>query len=187
MKKTATLIVLLLVWLPWAGATILERLDLDDLTAESSAVVHGKIVASRVEWNRNRTLIFTVYTVQPLEYLKGRLGPIFELYEPGGALDGLAMSVAGVPSFPVGQEAVLFVWTDPQGQHQVTGYEQGTLPVQTDPQTGLKIVDRAIRLGSARTAPPPHGVVPATSRFLPQLFNQIRSSAAKSPVPAATQ
>lgn len=186
MKKAATLIVLLLGWLPWAEGTTLERMDLDDLTAKSSAVVYGKIVASRVEWNQNRTLIYTVYTVQPLEYLKERLGPILELREPGGTLDGLHMSIAGVPSFSVGEEAVLFVWTDPQGQHQVTGFEQGAFPVRTDPQTGLKMVDRAIRLGSARTAPLPGAVVPSTSRLLPQLFDQIRSSAAKTRAPEAT-
>ena len=109
MKKTAILVLVLLIGRLSAGATTLVRLDLDDLTGESSAVVYGKIVASRVEWNRSRTLVYTVYTVLPVEYFKGRLGPVFELYEPGGTLDGLQMSVAGIPSFSVGQEAVLFV------------------------------------------------------------------------------
>lgn len=176
MKKTAILLLVLLACRPWAGATTLLRLDLDDLTAESSAVVYGKIVASRVEWNQSRTLIFTAYTVEPTEYLKGRLGPTFELYEPGGVLDGLQMSVAGVPAFSVGQEAILFVWTDPHGQHQVTGFEQGAFPVRADPQTGLKVVDRVARLGSARVA---GAVASPTSRFLPQFFDQIRSAAAK--------
>jgi len=154
MKRTRVLFLAWCVWIVSAGATTLARLDLDDLTGESSAVVHGKIVASRVEWNRDRTLIYTVYSVAPVEYLKGRLGPTFELHEPGGTLDGIQLSVSGVPSFSVGQEAVLFVWTDPRGQHQVTGFEQGVFAVRTDSQTGLKVVDRAIRLGSARTAGP---------------------------------
>ena len=184
MKKTASLLFVLWVWGLSAGATTLLRLDLDDLTAESSAVVYGKIVASRVEWNQSRTLIFTVYTVEPMEYLKGRLGPVFELYEPGGTLDGLQMSVAGVPAFSVGQEAILFVWSDPRGQHQVTGFEQGAFPVRADPQTGLKIVDHVARLGSARVA---SAVASPTSRLLAQFFNQIRSSAAKASRPEATQ
>ena len=184
MKKTAILVLVLLIGRLSAGATTLVRLDLDDLTGESSAVVYGKIVASRVEWNRSRTLVYTVYTVLPVEYFKGRLGPVFELYEPGGTLDGLQMSVAGIPSFSVGQEAVLFVWTDPQGQHQVTGFEQGVFPLRADPGTGLKMVERVARLGSARVA---SAMASPTSRLLPQFFDQIRSSAAKARRPEATQ
>ena len=69
MKKTAILLLVLGIGGLSAGATTLLRLDLDDLTTESSAVVYGKIVASRVEWNQSRTLIYTVYTVEPMEYL----------------------------------------------------------------------------------------------------------------------
>ena len=184
MKKIAILLFVLLSWSHATRATTLLRLDLDDLTTESSAVVYGRIVASRVEWNPGRTLIYTVYTVEPMEYLKGRLGPVFELYEPGGTLDGLQMSVAGVPALSVGQEAILFVWTDPHGQHQVTGFEQGAFPVRADPQTGLRIVDRVARLGSARVA---STVASPTSRILPQFFDQIRSSAAKARRLEATQ
>ena len=60
--------------MPITEATTLTRLDLDDLTTESSAVVYGKIVASRVEWDRNRTLLYTVYTVLAQEYFKSALG-----------------------------------------------------------------------------------------------------------------
>ncbi len=174
MKPMAILLFVCSVWAATAEATTLTRLDLDDLTAESSAVVYGKIVASRVEWNRNRTLIYTVYTVLAQEYWKSALGPVFELHEPGGELDGLGMSIAGVPTFTVGQEAVLFVWTDKHGLHQVTGFEQGSFPVRADPQTGTKVIDRAVRLGSVRTA---NAAAAPSSRFLAQFFRQVRSSA----------
>ncbi|MCZ6491276.1 MAG: hypothetical protein O7A06_12195 [Acidobacteria bacterium] len=187
MKRTVPLLFLLLVLAPSALGTVLLRMDLDDLTAESHAVVYGRIVASRVEWNESRTLIYTVYTVQPLEYLKGNLGPSFELHEPGGELDGLGMQIASVPVFSVGEEAVLFVWTDARGQHQVIGFEQGVLTVQTDLATALKMVNRRIRLGSARTAASAARPAAGTSRFLPQLFHQIRSSAARTRKTVATQ
>ena len=177
MKQIAIVLLLLgSVFLPRADGTTLTRLDLDDLTGESSAVVYGKIVASHVEWNSGKTMIFTVYTVQADQYLKSALGPIFELHEPGGDLDGLRMSVAGVPTLSVGQEAVLFVWTDKHGQHQVTGFQQGAFPVRTDPQTGAKVVDRVVRLGSVRAA---GATTPPSSRSLPLFFNQVRASAAR--------
>jgi len=183
MKQIAIVLLLLgSVLLPRAEGTTLTRLDLDDLTAESSAVVYGKIVASRVEWNSGKTMIFTVYTVHADQYLKSALGPVFEIHEPGGVLDGLGMQVAGVPAFSVGQEAVLFVWTDKNGQHQVTGFEQGAFPVRTDPQTGAKVLDRVVRLGSVRTA---SAVASPSSRSLSLFFNQVRASAERARPDAA--
>jgi hypothetical protein len=176
MKQIAIVLLLGSFFLLRAEATTLTRLDLDDLTAESSAVVYGKIVASRVEWNRSKTMIFTIYTVHADQYLKSALGPVFELHEPGGVLDGIGMSVAGVPAFTVGQEAVLFVWTDQHGQHQVTGFEQGSFPVRTDPQTGAKVLDRVVRLGSVRA---PNPAAPPSSRSLSQFVQQVRASAAR--------
>ena len=187
MKKITTILFLLFAMGQCVLATTLLRMDLDDLTAESHAVVFGKIVASRTEWDNAHNLIYTIYTVQPLEYLKGNLGPSFELRELGGTRDGVGMLVSSVPVFTVGQEEVLFVWTDEQGGHQVDGFEQGALEVSTDPATGQKTADRTIRLGSARTASSGTSLASTTSKLLPQLFDQIRFSAAKAAKAGATQ
>ena len=165
-----------------AQATTLLRMDLDDLTAESHAIVYGKIVASRAEWNNNHSMINTYYTVEATQYLKGNLGASFELQEPGGERDGLMVRVPSVPVFAVGEEAVLFVWTDPKGRHQVIGFEQGALKVRANSETGEKTVDRAIRLGSARSASKA-STGSSTSRLLPQLFGQIRLSVAQTNKP----
>ena len=170
-----------------ARATVYELLALDDLTGESQTVVYGKVLTSRVEWNSARTMIFTIYEVQALEYLKGNLGPVFQLHEPGGELNGMSMSISGVPKFSAGQEAVFFVWTSHQGLRQVTGFEQGHLPVVTDSVTGLKSVSRSIPLGSARTPLAIGQQAPASSLQLPQLLLQIRSSAIKQSQPTENQ
>ena len=162
-----------------ALATTLQQMDLDDLTAESQAVVYGRITARRAEWDRDHRFIYTIYTVQPLEYLKGNLGRSFELQEPGGERDGLMMRVPSVPEFAVGQEQVLFVWTDPRGRHQATGFEQGAVEVLTDPGSGERYVNRDIRLGSARMRSRSGSRDATTSRRLTQLFEQIRVSAAQ--------
>ena len=158
-------------------ATTLVRMNLDDLTTQSQTVVHATIAASRTEWSDDHKVILTIYTVEPLEYLKGRLGTSFELRELGGEKDGLLMTVPSVPVFSVGQEEVLFVWTDPQGRHQAIGFEQGALDVHTDPVTGQKTVDRALLLGSAQASP--SGSAAPASKLLPELFSQIRASIAK--------
>ena len=130
-----------------ADAAVLRIVDLDRLAEESSAIVQGRIVAARVEWNHGHTAILTIYTVRAERYLKGFLGETFELTEPGGELDGLAMHVAGAPHFRVGEEAVLFVWTDDlYGRHQAIGFEQGVFRVRPEPGTGLKLLSRSAPL-----------------------------------------
>lgn len=179
MRKWLLFLLLLAGGAPFAQATSLLPMYLDDLTAASQTVVYGRVIASRAEWDENRQWIYTIYTVQPAEYLKGALGPVFELREPGGELDGLWMTIPSVPSFQVGQEAVLFVWTDGQGRHQVAGFEQGAVPVAADAETGVKTALRGIRLGYAPKGPAALSAGPATSRSLPQFFDQVRASVAR--------
>ncbi len=135
-------------------ATSMLPMFLDDLTASSQAVVHGKVLAVRTEWDEDHRWIYTVYTVEPAEYVKGNLGTAFELREPGGEKDGMILHVPSVPVFQVGQEVLLFVWTGPKGHHQVTAFEQGAVEIVTDPQTGAKTTARPIPLGSVATPSP---------------------------------
>jgi hypothetical protein len=179
MRKLLACLLFVLISAPFSRATTLLRMDLDDMTAVSNAVVYGKVTASRTEWDQNHSVIYTLYTVQPIQYLKGQLGSSFELQEIGGTLDGLNMRVPSAAEFSVGQEAVIFVWTDQLGRNLVLGMEQGAVGVHTDPQTGQKLLDRSIRVGSARELSVTNAPNIPTSRSLTQFFDQVRVSAAK--------
>jgi hypothetical protein len=160
------------------AATTLIPMYLDDLTAASQTVVYGKVIGARTEWDAGHNWIYTVYTIQSSEYLKGSLGPSFELRLPGGERDGLEMLVEGVPVFQTGQEAVLFVWTAPDGRHQVTGFEQGAIHV-AQAGGGAKLAARTVALGTASPEPTAFSLTPTTrfsSRALPDLFREIRAS-----------
>ena len=128
-------------------AAVLKILSLDQMTDQSSAVVHGQIVASRMEWDSTHTSIVTVYTVKASRYLKGGLGDSFELTELGGQVGNLVMNAPGTPHFATGEEVVLFVWTDSiYHLHQAIGFEQGVFRVRTDAASGLKYVNRNVPL-----------------------------------------
>lgn len=121
-------------------AATLKMMSLDQMADESQTVVHGRVVASRAEWNSTHTSIVTVYTVKPDRYLKGDLGATFELTQLGGQVRNLAMQVPGAPHFRVGEEVVLFVWTDSvERRHQAIGFEQGVFRVRTDPGGGRSV------------------------------------------------
>jgi hypothetical protein len=179
MKKWLAAFLMVLAVPLGTRATTMEPMYLDDLTAASQTVVYGSVIASRTEWDEGHHMIFTIYTVVPSEYLKGQLGPTFELREPGGERDGMETIIAGVPAFRTGQQVLLFVWTDPRGLHQTTAFEQGAVSIETDSATGAKRASRTIPLGSARGILEVAAAAPATQQILPQLLNQVRASVAK--------
>jgi hypothetical protein len=130
-------------------STVMLPMFMDDLTESSQTVVYGSIAAKRAEWNPDHSMINTVYTVEPREYVKGALGSSFEISEPGGELNGEGFYVASAPQFEIGEEAVLFVWTDRKGHHQVTALDQGAVKVEKGDK-GVKTAARKIPLGSSR-------------------------------------
>jgi len=172
-------------------STVMLPMFMDDLTQSSQTVVYGSIAGKRAEWTADHRMINTVYTVDPQEYVKGTLGASFEISEPGGELDGEGFYVASAPQFEVGQEAVLFVWTDQRGHHQVTALDQGAVKLEKDAK-GVKTATRKIPLGSARVAHRNAALVSSASeaavsqdnivfseQSLGGLLNQIRISVAR--------
>jgi hypothetical protein len=191
MKKLSLLAVVLALATATLHSTVMLPMFMDDLAGSSQTVVLGTITGKRTEWGPDRRMIFTVYSVAPQQYLKGSLGNSFELREPGGELDGEGFYVASVPQYQVGQEAVLFVWTDRAGQHQVTAFDQGSVPVVVD-AGGARQAARQIPLGSARTAQSSNSLVDSareatrlaptvalSEKSLSGLLSQIRASVAR--------
>jgi hypothetical protein len=135
-----------------AFSTVLQKLSVDEMARVSSAVVHGRIVGARSEWNQAPRNIVTVYTVEAFRYLKGGHGRTFEIRQMGGTVGGLSQSVAGSPHFRVGDEVVLFLWTSPDdGHREAVGFEQGVFRVRSD-AAGKKLLNRAAPLAKDRGA-----------------------------------
>ncbi len=99
-----------------AHATIVPRLELPELVALAKGIHLGTVTSESVAWNEAHTLIFTTYNLEVTRTLKGSPTDSITLIEVGGALDGVALAVDGVPTYRVGEEAVVF-----------TNYEAGRL------------------------------------------------------------
>jgi hypothetical protein len=165
------------------SAATLQVLNLDTMTAESSAVVHGRIVASHTDWaDSTHKMVLTFYTVQADRYVKGNLGTTFMIAEPGGKIGTQMTVVPGAPEFKVGEEMVLFVWTDPlHGRHQAIGFDQGAFRVTRDAATGSRALNHSQPMSgggqfveSDKMATIMHG--PQTSRDLDQFLAQVSES-----------
>jgi hypothetical protein len=145
-----------------AQAATLGYLSLDDMIAGATAIVRGRITgATAIE---RGPLVYTQYTIEVAERLKGPGGATVLAAVPGGVYQGRRQTFAGAPSLRIGSEYVLFLWTGPSGLTQVIGLSQGVLSVvreadgqwwatrgasaemMLDPKTGRLVSDRPVRM-----------------------------------------
>jgi hypothetical protein len=121
-------------------ATVLIPADLGELTADATAIVHGRIVDVRAEWLAGRRGIETYVTVAAATYLKGNLGETVTFRVPGGRLGAYRSFVVGAPAFTVGDEVILFLVSHGPSVPYVLGLSQGLYRVRTDPDSGRRTV-----------------------------------------------
>ncbi len=92
-----------------AYATTVQRLGLEDLTKKAHDIVVGRVTNSRTYWSSNRKLIFTSYTLQVDESIKGQAARSVEITTIGGKIGDVELHVSGMPSFQAGESAVVFL------------------------------------------------------------------------------
>jgi len=112
-----------------------------ELTKESNAVLYGKCIGKRCEWNENRSIIYTYVTIAPEEYVKGNLGSQPVVAVPGGRVGDIIYEVSEMPVFNEGEEVVAFIWTSPSGKNLVTGGYQGKMKIIKDKLTGKRMIE----------------------------------------------
>src|SRR5438552_1969985 len=88
--------------------------------------------------------IYTYYHLEVSEMWKGAPASQLEVAVPGGSLKGQRHAVAGAPTFVIGDEYVLFLWTSRSGLTQVIGLSQGSFSVKADASNTLLLLRPAI-------------------------------------------
>lgn len=162
-RRPAPLLLLLLstaLLASTAHATVLRRVDLDEMTRRSALVLYGTV---RESFSHRATAgggaIVTTTTLDVQHLLKGRAEDVpartFRLTQVGGALDGVVARIPGQPRFVPGQRVVLFLERTAAGW-AVLGFEQGRFVVET-PDDGEPVAVRHV--GEAAMADPVTGRV----------------------------
>ena len=130
-------------------AAILERLSLDELSQQSTAVVRAKVVGSYAEFRGS--MIYTHWKLQVVDRWKGLDRSTMEVLIPGGRTRELHQDVAGAPKLLIGKEYLLFLWTSRSGSTYITGLSQGLFEmgknaanewVASRPASGEPMLDR---------------------------------------------
>lgn len=121
------------------GASTIERLDMDEMIAKSTAIVRARAVDTYSATSGR--MVYTVTRVSVLEQWKGPEAAEIEVAVPGGTYGGLRQTFSGAPELEPGKEYVLFLWTGTNGITQVIGLSQGVFTVETN-EDGLIVVER---------------------------------------------
>lgn len=143
MPTKRSMLSFLLLWVailfhPFANATTLARLSLDQLASGSDAVARVHIVSEESRWEGSS--IWTLATATVVESMKGDLPSEIVIRVPGGRVGHLISTVEGTPKFHVGDDAVVFLQRSPAGDFSVAGWVEGTFRILLDPRSGNETV-----------------------------------------------
>ena len=132
-----------------AQATIMQRLEIEELTRNSSDIFHGQITSTQTYWNAEHTRIYTGVTVRINETFKGaaRRGETIKVVQLGGEKDGRKTDYAGRPEFAAGESVVLFTTRTRSNELTVVALKQGKMSVNGEYVTrdfsGLTLMERS--------------------------------------------
>jgi hypothetical protein len=138
MRIVVVILTLLLV-APLSAMTV-QPLSFAQLVADSTAVVHGRVVDVRGQWTADRQGIDSLVTLEALQYFKGGIGTTVTVRVPGGRVGSLVHVLPGAPTFAAGDRVVLFLKTNGPSIPIVTGTTQGVFRVRQDPTLGTAVV-----------------------------------------------
>ena len=117
-------------------ATVMIPLDLNQLTEKADQIVLGHCTGKRVY--ETGDMIWTEYTFQVYEVLKGGKVKEVKVRQPGGEIGERGIKVSGTVNFLPLEEDVLFLDKDKDGTRDVIGWSQGRFKVYYDEKTKTK-------------------------------------------------
>lgn len=161
-----------------ADATVMVPLSLDQLAKESDSIVLGHCVGKRAYFSGG--MIFTEYTVQVYEVLKGDAVKELKVRQPGGEYDGKGIYIPGVARFSAFEESLIFLGKVQAGSRDVVGWSQGKFHIYYDEQSKTKFAVQEPAGLSVIKKSTGEIVDPAGSKIeLEKLVSQVRAVVAK--------
>lgn len=149
MKIVKILIAFILVILSFGilEPTTLLYMDFKDLTTNSDSIVTGLVRNKSAKWDRSGKFIYSEYTVDLLDSIKGENGDTIRFIVPGGRIGNVGMVIHGAPNLKENDEVLLFLnnvenplSTEKFTIPTVTGYGMGKYSIYVDPKSGEEMV-----------------------------------------------
>lgn len=124
-----------------ADSTTLLKFSLEKMTKESVMVVHGHVAWDYSAKPNPDGPIYTYTGIEVSRCIAGTCGETITLKHRGGTVGNLTLYISGMPRFTPGQEVILFLEPDPEGEtgmYYTVGMAQGFFLISTDTETGEK-------------------------------------------------
>lgn len=118
--------------------------ELKYLAKNSDAIITGKVVQQKSQWNEDKTRIYTNATLDVEEYIKGKINKrSITVKYPGGEVGEVGELYTHVATLSNDEEVLLFVKKDPWDMnYKILGGEDGKITIYTDKKTGEKITSQ---------------------------------------------
>lgn len=133
-KVTTLLIAIMLLTIP-LYATTMFQLSLQDLSTGAEKVVQAKVTAIVTQWNKDQTVIYTYIRMNIMDdFIGDDEDNEIIIKQLGGKIGEITLFVEGASTYNVGDENVLFLFTDPLNlsAFQTVGMCQGKYVIYTD-------------------------------------------------------
>jgi hypothetical protein len=137
-RCTLTILLLLSLISATARGTTFARMTVEQMTAAAPLVARVRCLKTTAGWEGRE--IWTITSFDVLGVWKGSAPQQIAVRLIGGHVGHLISSVAGVPRFQPGEEAILFLMPTREGEFTVTGWMQGTFRIRRDPRAGIECV-----------------------------------------------
>ncbi len=126
--KVRVVLTLLLLVMAWAlpARAVMIKYDLEQLSVGSEKVVIGEVVDMESRYLVPGQAIYTFVTIRVDEVIKGKsVSDELVIRVDGGTVGDVEMTVTHAPSFQVGEEVLVFVTKQIDGQDIVYNAENG--------------------------------------------------------------
>jgi hypothetical protein len=191
LKGSALCLLILLLTITPAGATVVPRMSFEKLTSGAERIVHARCVAKDSYLESASGTIWTRHVFEIIESFKGGFERQIIVSEPGGIVGNRGQWVPGAPQFEPGDEAVIFLSRTLTGKWRVYGWGQGNFRIRQDTVAGATFVQAdmsGIELAELSTNPESAARilprVPPARETIDQLKQRIREQLAKqTPLP----
>ncbi len=170
-----SLLLVLVAGVP-AGASTFLDMNQRELVQGSAAVVEGEVLQVHSFWDAKGRMMITEAIVKVSDSVVGNIGSAVVVRTFGGTVEGYTVEAHGFPTFSRGDRLLLFLESERDGAHRVTGYQLGQYRIVRD-KNGLDVAvptldkDASLVNREGRQAPRPRALA------LETLKNQIRNEA----------
>ena len=157
----AILAALVLTTTTAADSTTLLKMDIDRLALDAVMVVTGHVAWDYCVRPDPQGPIFTYTGLEVGGCVAGECPETVVLKHEGGTVGELTIFIPGMPAFEPGDEVLLFLEPDPNGEQDTfytVGMVQGYFKIVTDPETGARTAHQQL-FGVTLAAPGESGKI----------------------------